>query len=56
MSDYCEEYNSECRTVPEFDKVKLIIKNDGKGQGWCYCPLCNWVKWAYNCPYIPVDL
>lgn len=53
MSDFCEEWNHECRTVPEFDKEKFIIEHSEPGVGICYCPMCRWVKWAYQCPYIP---
>jgi hypothetical protein len=53
MSEYCEGWNFECRTVPEFDKVKLIIEHPNPGIGNCFCPMCGWLKWTYNCPYIP---
>jgi hypothetical protein len=50
---YKGEYCDTCYIIPEFEKVELIWKRLGDGQGELRCPLCLHVYGAYYCPYIP---
>lgn len=47
------EYCETCIQVPEMERVALKWEHPESGVGINYCPLCEHIYSAYNCPYIP---